>query len=69
MINTFIELFHFLLKYCGISKALKVEFLRNVSFLYHSWVFMTEEVFQSKYSVFNYKFSCYLSAKQFIDEN
>ena len=51
------------------TKAIKVEFLRNVSFfLYRSWVFNTEEDFQEKFKIFYRKFCVYEQAKDFIDE-
>ena len=50
------------------SKALKMEFLRNVIFLNRSWVFMIEEAFQSEFSVFTKKNSCYPSTKKNIDQ-
>jgi len=53
----------------GMTKAMKVEFLRNVSFfLYRSWVFNTEEEFQETFSIFYTKFCVYEQAKDFIDE-
>ena len=57
------------MKKCGgTTKADKGNYLRNVSFLYRSWVFTAEEGFQTKFSIFYTKFSSYPSAKQFIVE-
>ena len=58
------------MKKCGgMTKAMKVEFLRNVSFfLYRPWVFNTEEDFQENVSIFYTKFCVYEQAKDFIDE-
>ena len=58
------------MKKCGgMTKAIKVEYLRNVSiFLYRSWVFYTEEDFQEKFTIFYTKFCVYEQAKDFIDE-
>ena len=51
------------------TKAIKVEFLRNISFfLYRSWVFNTEEDFQEKFKIFYRKFCVYEQDKDFIDE-
>ena len=56
-------------KCSGMTKAIKVEFLRNVSFfLYRSWVFNTEEDFQEKFKIFYRKFCVYEQTKDFIDE-
>ena len=58
------------MKKCGgMTKAMKVEFLRNVSFfLYRPWVFNTEEDFQENFTIFYRKFCVYEQAKDFIDE-
>ena len=70
LINNF-SLFNVFVKECGgMTIAVKVIFLRNVSFfLYRSWVFTTEEDFQVKFSIFYIKFCAYQEAKDFIDEN
>ena len=63
-------LFNVFVKKCDdMTIAIKVEFLRNVSFfLYRSWVFNTEEDFQEKFKIFYRKFCVYEQAKDFIDE-
>ena len=63
-------LFNVFVKKCGsMVIAIKVKFLRNVSFfLYRSWVFTIEEEFQIKFSIFYTKFYIYQQAKDFIDE-
>ena len=53
-------------KFGGMTIAIKVMFLRNVSFsLYRSWVF---NPFQGKVSIFYTKLCVYQQAKDFIDE-
>ena len=53
----------------GMTIAIKIEFLRNVSFSsYLSWVFNTEEEFQEKFSIFYTKLCVYQQAKDFINE-
>ena len=58
------------MKECGgMTIAIKVEFLRNISFfLYRSWVFNTEEEFQEIFSIFFTNFGVHQQAKDFIDE-
>ena len=58
------------MKKCGgMTIAIKVEFLRNISFfLYRSWVFTTKEEFITKFTIFYTKFCLYHQAKDFIDE-
>ena len=69
LINNFLLFIVFVKKCGGMTKGIKVEFLRNVSFLlYRSWVFNTEEDFQENFSIFYTKFCIYQQAKDFIDE-
>ena len=58
------------MKKCGgMTKAIKMDFLRNVSFfLYRSWVFNTEEDLEKKFTIFYRNFCLYEQAKDFIDE-
>ena len=59
----------FVKKYGGMTIAIKVEFLRNISFfLYHSWVFTTKEEFQEIFSIFYTNVCVYQQAKDFIDD-
>ena len=56
-------------KFDGMTIAIKIDFLRNVSFSsYLSWVFNAEEEFQEKFSIFYTNFCVYQQAKDFIDE-
>ena len=69
LINIFLLFIVFVKKCGGMTKAIKVDFLRNVSFfLYRLWVFNTEEDFQEFFSIFYTKFCVYQQAKDFIDE-
>ena len=58
------------MKKCGgMTKAIKVDFLRNFPFfLYRSWVFNTEEDFQENVTIFCSNSCVYEQAKDFIDE-
>ena len=57
------------MKKCGgMTISVKVEFLRSVSFLSRSWVFTTEEEFQTKFTIFYTKFCVYQQGTDFIDE-
>ena len=69
LINNFLLFIVFVKKYGGMTIAVKVEFLRYVSFfLYRLWVLNTEEDFQEFFSIFYTKFCVYEQAKDFIDE-
>ena len=57
------------MKKCGgMARTVKVDFFKICLFLYRSWMFTTEEAFQTKFSIFYKKFSVYPQAKQFIDK-
>ena len=69
LINNFLLFIVFVKKYGGMTIAVKVEFLRYVSFfLYRLWVLNTEEDFQEMFSIFYTKNCVYQQAKDFIDE-
>ena len=55
-------------KYQDLPEEVKRKFLRNVSFLYISWVFVTEDAVDIKFSIFYNKLQRYPVAKKFIDE-
>ena len=68
LINNFLIFNAFVNKCGGMTIAVKVIFLRNISFLYRSWLFIIKEEFQTEFTIFYTKFCVYQQAKDFIDE-
>ena len=57
------------MKKCGgMTIAVKWNFKEMSLFLYRSWVFTTEEEYQTKVTIFYTKFCFYQQTKDFIDE-
>ena len=69
IINNFLLFIVFVKKCGGMTIAIKVKFLRNISFfLYKFWVFVTEDNSNIKFYMFYNQFRHYTAANKFIDE-